>query len=141
MFAGQAPLTGPPRSEARNNADSEACENVGNYYDSWESVEADLRGLDGDGSDSMFIAFDRRDNMSIAGGNESRYLVQALIGDVCFVCSSGGNDASIKDVVACGDLVPCPSTNVVDLETALVAAAEFYRTGSLFTRLKWDFCR
>lgn len=127
-----------PMSEPNDNPGAEQYENIGNYYDSWQGVEADLRRLDGDSSDSIFIASTGRNNMSISGGNENRYHVEEEIGGQIFICSSGEDAGSIKDVAACWDLVPLPSAYVVDLETAIVAAKEFYETGRLSPRLKWD---
>lgn len=127
-------------SEPPEKPEAPQYENVGIDYRSWEEVEADLRRLDGESSDSIFIAAQGQDHMSIAGGNDGRYVVQARIGRGCFVCSSGKSDGSIKDVAACWDYVPFPSANVLDLETAIAAAREFYATGGLAPQLKWDKC-
>jgi hypothetical protein len=122
---------GMPQHNSRNDAEEI----------SWESIEQDLRAMDGESVDTVIIRSVGETYMGISGGNEGRYVVGGYIeGKGSFICASG-DEGSVKRVVVCNDFNEYPSVNVVTLDTALLAAREFVQSGKLLERLKWEWRR
>src|SRR3954467_8997297 len=107
-------------------------------HPSWDFVEAILRTLDGHANDGLTMESTGNSYMGISGGENDRYLVAGYLeGFDSYVCASGNSGGPPLDVVVTGDYNTCESKNVVGLETAIVAAKEFFERGILSENLKW----
>ena len=105
----------------------------------WTQVETELRSLNGRLNDSICLDSTGKSYMGIAGGAQDRYFVGGhLEGSGSFKCSSGKKNGPPLEVVVDGDYNIYPSRNVVDLETAIVAARFFFERGALAEQLEWD---
>lgn len=106
---------------------------------SWSFVEQQLRFLDGELIDGVILRSAGGSYMGICGGMCNEYVVAGhLDGYGSFICASGRNDSARKQVSVNGDFNEYPSRNVVNLDTAISAAKDFYECGILSEEMNWE---
>jgi hypothetical protein len=108
-------------------------------FPTWDQVEAALRGLDGQTTDSVILALDGQSYLGISGGEDNRFVLAGYIESFgSFICASGVHEGPAVDVVVAGDFNSYASKNVIELHQALEAARALHERGVLSEHLKWE---
>src|SRR5262249_20693878 len=111
---------------------------------SLEEIESSIRGLDGRCCSLVMLFTDQASNLSIAGGNDERFVVDVTHGingpytSLLDADPDSSKPVAEVDVVVGGQEVPYPENRVVGLNKALVAAKYWAKYGKEDPSMLWS---
>ena len=108
-------------------------------YPTWQDVEREIRALDGEQQDQVFIGFDDERYLGVCGGNGGYYVTSAMTPQGEYALADPSRPADRTVLVMNGQTCEYVLSHTTDLATALAAARWYYdHEGELAPTLKWE---
>jgi hypothetical protein len=105
----------------------------------WDDVEREIRALDGQRQDQVFVVFDDEEYLGVCGGNGGYYVTCAMRPDGEYALANPTRPADQTVWVMNGQGIDYVLSHTTDLKTALAAARWYYdHGGELAPALTWE---
>ncbi|MBC6479708.1 MAG: hypothetical protein GDA56_19925 [Hormoscilla sp. GM7CHS1pb] len=105
----------------------------------WQQIESAICELDGKTKTLVTLGADEETYMTIGGGEGGKYIVSVTFDNIDFYNSVDRSLGSkMEKLVVGGQLGNYPAKISVDLQTALLAAQTFARSGELEESVTWE---